>query len=263
MLTLAQFLYLFQKRAMIIGHRGCGVGGSDKEHVENTIESIQAAVEVHGCDAVEIDIQLSKDGNTIIWHDDMLIWEGREDRTMHERFISDMLLEEIRDATCKNTNIYRRKEDGLLTKFIDASKQVHVLTLSELIAWWRTYDRLKMINVELKVPERHLKDYGYKRHLVMNAMALCEGRNCIFSSFDLATVLLMKRSAPACQVLLLVSEEQHIGAQEALDLVRFVGLDGAVVHISLLEEGLQQTEKGILWCYGGVSYLSAASITDL
>ncbi|OQY34020.1 MAG: hypothetical protein B6241_05935 [Spirochaetaceae bacterium 4572_59] len=61
--------------AMRIAHRGDG-----KAAPENTFDSIKAAVE-HGCEAVEIDVRLTKDNKIVLMHDekiDRMVFDGNE-----------------------------------------------------------------------------------------------------------------------------------------------------------------------------------------
>lgn len=51
-------------RPLIVAHRGW-----HKIHIENTLESFRAAYEA-GCELVEFDVQLSRDGVPFIFHDD-------------------------------------------------------------------------------------------------------------------------------------------------------------------------------------------------
>lgn len=53
-------------RVLVVAHRGLSA-----EEPENTIRSFQRAVEV-GCDLIEMDIHLSKDGIPVVIHDDTL-----------------------------------------------------------------------------------------------------------------------------------------------------------------------------------------------
>lgn len=52
------------ERPLAIGHRG-----RHQVHIENTMEAFRAAYEA-GCDMVEFDVQLSRDGVPFIFHDD-------------------------------------------------------------------------------------------------------------------------------------------------------------------------------------------------
>lgn len=53
----------------IIGHRGAGTSSADEPLPENTIESAQQAF-AEGAHMVEVDVQLSADGEVVLMHDD-------------------------------------------------------------------------------------------------------------------------------------------------------------------------------------------------
>ena len=59
-----------EKKIIFFAHRG-----APKLKHENTIKSINKAISI-GCDAVEIDIQLSQDNQIILFHDDYIKHAG-------------------------------------------------------------------------------------------------------------------------------------------------------------------------------------------
>jgi glycerophosphoryl diester phosphodiesterase len=56
----------------VLGHRGSGVN-MDNTYPMNTLESIESGIDEMGADGVEIDAQLSKDKQLILYHDDNLL----------------------------------------------------------------------------------------------------------------------------------------------------------------------------------------------
>ena len=92
---------------MIIGHRG-----SPLEAPENTVSSVKKAVEA-GADAVEIDVQKTKDNNIVVIHDENV------DRTTDGKgFVKNLTLKEIKKLKIKNSN----ERMPLLQEIIDAAK---------------------------------------------------------------------------------------------------------------------------------------------
>lgn len=152
--------------SIVCGHRGLGptrVGGS---FPENTIESIQAAIEA-GATMVEFDVQLSADDAAVLMHDDTL------DRTTTGRgCISASTLAELRTL-----------DAGVGTPLV--GQGVRVATLGELLRAVPI-----ALNVEIKVA-----DAGCRRHdaarvadVVLAALAedpLRDTRHVLISSFDL------------------------------------------------------------------------------
>ncbi|MBI2259057.1 MAG: hypothetical protein HYU67_09170 [Flavobacteriia bacterium] len=53
----------------IIGHAGNGLENSASFYHDNSKESIELALSYEGCDGVEVDVQLSKNGTTWLYHD--------------------------------------------------------------------------------------------------------------------------------------------------------------------------------------------------
>lgn len=57
---------------LVFGHAGAGMGILHTPHPPNSKESILSAVDFHGADGVEIDIQISKDSVLLAYHDNDL-----------------------------------------------------------------------------------------------------------------------------------------------------------------------------------------------
>lgn len=58
-----------KNNVQIIGHAACGLSNSAVPFQENTLAAIQFAFNYKHCDGVELDIQLSKDGELVLFHD--------------------------------------------------------------------------------------------------------------------------------------------------------------------------------------------------
>lgn len=83
---------------VVVGHRGCGMnryspfGRTDMLSIrENTITSFNMAAR-NGVQFVEFDVQVTKDGVPIIFHDDVIL----TDDTLPGKHIGDITLEEFR-----------------------------------------------------------------------------------------------------------------------------------------------------------------------
>lgn len=66
--TLTKAKTISYPKFFTIGHRGSGENAVSKEYYENSLVSFQAA-EKNGVDFVEFDIQMSKNGVPVIFHD--------------------------------------------------------------------------------------------------------------------------------------------------------------------------------------------------
>lgn len=56
----------------VIGHGGAGFQSAFNELPENSMSSIERAIEIYNAEGVEIDVQLTKDGKIVAYHDDKL-----------------------------------------------------------------------------------------------------------------------------------------------------------------------------------------------
>lgn len=110
---------IYEPEALVIAHRGFMEKG-----VENTISSIEASAKA-GADMVEIDIQQTKDGQFVVFHDATLSRLARQ-----PGIVADMTLEEL-----MNISVYA---DGLidtipsLEQALEVSRQLNIKLLIEI-----------------------------------------------------------------------------------------------------------------------------------
>ena len=144
---------------LVIGHRGAaGV------EVENTLPSMRRAVEIDSANGLEIDLCMTKDSVIVLWHDwdpDSPISEARElgletdvkyrplyplEGTPERRLVHTLTLAELRQHYG-----YTLKEP------LDADERKRVPatipTLDEFLALVSRYDRLRIVYLDLKIPE--------------------------------------------------------------------------------------------------------------
>lgn len=76
----------------VIGHGGNGFQMFTNPYPSNTVVSIRRALEGAGADGVEVDVQLSKDGIPVLYHDMML-----ESQTSGTGCIPEMTWDELKD----------------------------------------------------------------------------------------------------------------------------------------------------------------------
>ena len=81
----------------IIGHRGTGISGKNSENVENSIEGFRSAL-LAGADGVELDVQLSADGEAVVHHDSKLGRVTQVDDIDGKRSISQLRSDELSDV---------------------------------------------------------------------------------------------------------------------------------------------------------------------
>lgn len=158
--------------------------GYSGKYPENTMLAFRKAVEV-GCDGVEMDVQLSKDGEVVIIHDELL------DRTTDGKgYVKDYTLAELKkfDASKVRPGEYGFQE---------------IPTFDEFCAWLKETDIVA--NVELKTSiiyypeiEKKCVDIIRKYHIE---------NKIIFSSFNHLSIVKTKELIPEIPVGALVEIE--------------------------------------------------------
>lgn len=130
---------------VIYAHRG-----ASEYYPENTMSSFEAGVEM-GANGIETDVQISKDGVLMIYHDDMM-----KEKTGFEGTIADHTYPELCEARVKNARYER--EDRLIT-FEEFLKSFASLDLTFAI-------ELKVRGIAASVIEM-LKRYGaYEKSII-------------------------------------------------------------------------------------------------
>ena len=97
-------------RLEIIAHRGGGRTGDYLPSSENTVELIREAA-LFGASGVEIDVQLTKDGVPIVFHDGSLT--ARTIEGVYKGKVSDLSLEELRKIPLKKGETIPTLEEAL------------------------------------------------------------------------------------------------------------------------------------------------------
>lgn len=152
----------------IYGHRGA-MG----EYPENTLLSFKQAIE-QGVDGIELDVQVTKDGEVVVIHDEKL-----DRTTTGSGYVKDHTLEEI-------------KQFSAGVKFKDFPKYEKVWdketvpTLKEVFELFEYYPNLE-VNIELKT---NLIRYDGIEEKVVELSKLYGGnRKIVYSSFHLPSIL--------------------------------------------------------------------------
>jgi len=165
-------------KTLVWAHRGASAYAP-----ENTLESFQKAVDMHA-DGVELDIQLTKDGQMVVVHDEQI------DRMSNGHgWVKDYTLRELKAFNFNRTH--------------PEYESAEIPTLEEV------YDLLKptglTINVELKTGIWHY-DGIEEQVLALTAEKGMEDR-IIYSSFNHHTLVRLKEMNPDCRTGVLYSDE--------------------------------------------------------
>jgi glycerophosphoryl diester phosphodiesterase len=187
--TTVEALLALDIRPFAIGHRGSGENHPSRP-VENTVESVRAAFQA-GLSVVEIDVQLTRDGHLVAYHDDVLA-----------------------DFTCINALTLREVQAGL----------PYVPTLEAILEEARRFNRpgpalQGLVIIELKAA-RPLCDPGDHQDRptvgaaarVVRDMRMTD--QVLFTSFSPAILRLAQWHAPEIARILAVSGLQFLGQAE-------------------------------------------------
>ncbi|MGJ9459106.1 glycerophosphodiester phosphodiesterase [Oceanobacillus sp. CF4.6] len=189
----------------VYGHRG-----SMATFPENTLLGFHEAVK-QGVDGVELDVQMTKDGEIVVIHDETL------DRTTNGTgYIKDCTLAEIKkySAGIKYSNFQLFDEKSWISE--------QVPTLQEVLELLIPYDI--ELNIELKKNMFHYE--GMEEKLLSLVEQYGNGRKVIYSSFHLPSILRIKELDQNAGIAWLL--DHHISLPE--DYIRTLHLEA--LHVS-------------------------------
>ena len=92
----------------VIGHGGNGLDNLNTHYHDNSLESIQLALEIEGCDGVELDVQISKDGTLWLFHDEFI--DGETDGSGCIPSCTDLYLSSLTYSTMNSEKLLRLEE---------------------------------------------------------------------------------------------------------------------------------------------------------
>lgn len=193
---------------LVYAHRG-----ANREAAENTRTAFDRAL-AYPIDGIETDIQLTRDGVAVLWHDRFLDKLGMKDKR-----IDDFDLAELRAM-------------DFAAHFGGATKE-GITTLREFLDAYRTRCRLllEIKNREWETRERHEAKVGQALELAGAA----SGDRVLVSSFNLGSLVYAHRIAPQFPLVFNLEPEHDAAfAAETLDAHPF--LHGLCVNIDTLHE---------------------------
>ncbi|MBQ7497490.1 MAG: glycerophosphodiester phosphodiesterase, partial [Selenomonas sp.] len=169
-------------RTEVWAHRGAS--GWDRQYApENTMPAFQKALEM-GADGIELDVQLTKDGEIVICHDE------RIDRTSRgQGYIRDYTLAELKKIDFGKPHV----EYGF----------VEIPTLGEFFQFFKPTN-LKL-NIELKTGVLYYEDIEEKTYKLAEEYGLND--RIIYSSFNHYSVEKLKNICPEARIGLLMGAD--------------------------------------------------------
>lgn len=168
-----------KQKVKIWAHRGCS-----RFYPENTLESFQAAAELTGLTGIELDVQLTKDGELVVIHD-----EDVNRTTDGEGAVGDFTLEELKQLKIPY-------EEG----------ETHIPTFHETLTLLAPYCREKglLINVELKTGVVRYEGIEEKTMAMVKEFGLEE--YVVYSSFLKDSLEVVKKLDPTAKTGMLAAD---------------------------------------------------------
>lgn len=211
-----QFLATGKNKAMpkIWAHRGCCT-----LYPENTLEAFRAAAELDGITGIELDIQLTSDGEMVVFHDENLR------RVTHiDRNVRGCTLAEIK-------NIAIPANDG---------KYCSIPTLEEVLVMMKPYceSRGILINIELKTSVIRYDGIESKAYEIVRKYGM--EQYIVWSSFLAESVDIMKKINRDAKTAVLA-----MSIEECISMARDTAADALHPYIGGLVYTLPQDMQGM------------------
>lgn len=211
-----QFLATGKNKAMpkIWAHRGCCT-----LYPENTLEAFRAAAELDGITGIELDIQLTSDGEMVVFHDENLR------RVTHiDRNVRGCTLAEIK-------NIVIPANDG---------KYCSIPTLEEVLVMMKPYceSRGILINIELKTSVIRYDGIESKAYEIVRKYGM--EQYIVWSSFLAESVDIIKKIDRDAKTAVLA-----MSIEECISMARDTAVDALHPYIGGLVYALPQDMQGM------------------
>ena len=158
-----------ERNIRIWAHRGCSMA-----YPENTLPAFEAAAKLTNVTGIELDVQLSKDGEIVVFHD-----ESVSRVTDGDGRIADLTLQELRELRFKHDN-----------------SQTFIPTLREVLERLKPYcvQRGLLINIELKTGVIHYRDIEKMTVSLVKDLGMQD--YIVYSSFWPESLRLIKQYDP-------------------------------------------------------------------
>uniref|UniRef100_A0A8I6XYN3 glycerophosphodiester phosphodiesterase n=1 Tax=Hordeum vulgare subsp. vulgare TaxID=112509 RepID=A0A8I6XYN3_HORVV len=232
------------RRFAVIGHRGKGMNALAspdrrlQEVKENSVRSFNEAARF-AVDYVEFDVQVTKDGCPVIFHDDIILTE--EHGKISDKRVTDLQLEDFLQYGPQNKQgkngkpLLRKMKDGRVLNW-NVQSDDPLCTLQE--AFEKVTPRLGF-NVELKFDDHLAYEEEELTHILQAILKVvfecAKDRPIIFSSFQPDAAQLMRKLQSTYPVYFLTNGGTEIYAdvrrnslEEAVKLCLSTGMQGIV-----------------------------------
>ncbi|CAN1295827.1 Glycerophosphodiester phosphodiesterase GDPD1, chloroplastic [Linum perenne] len=239
--------YRFPK-FLVVGHRGHGMNNFQsvdprmKAIKENTLLSFNSAARFP-IDFVEFDVQVTKDGCPIIFHDNFILSE--DDGTIFEKRVTELCLSEFlaygpqKESGSSGKSLLRKTKEGKIVKW-DVEKDESFCTLQD--AFQQVTPQSLGFNIELKFDDHVVYSHDHLSRALQSILAIvfefAMDRPVIFSSFQPDAALLVKKMQGVYPVYFLTDagaqtfhDERRNSLEKAIELCLEGGLEGIVSEV--------------------------------
>lgn len=193
-------------KTLNLAHRGFS-----SQFPENTMIAFEQAYQI-GADGLELDVQLTRDAEVVIFHDKMI-----DRMTNGSGTLSELTLKDVQSVSI----------DGLMQDELPRQK---IPTLEEYLSW--VHDKDFLTNIELKTLTG--EDIGLESKVLKLIFEYGVEERVIISSFHRQNMARVKKQSPSIQTGLLVPGcNDHI-----LKLTKELGMDYIHPHALSLDETL-------------------------
>lgn len=260
----------------VVGHRGDGANRSsamcNAEVRENTLAAFEKAA-MNGADFVELDVQLTKDGVPVIWHDDRLFF--RRNGVIEKYRISEIDLAELRSLQSDvvlmrdfKANGHAREVSEHLEDWLCGNESA-VPTLEDVLTKIPTCIGL---NLEIKFLEENPTNRAERDRmheaLINTLLEHAEDRRIVLSSFDPDSAIELRAYQLPYPVFMLTERGDHPDPRRnslaaALMVAIGAGLDGVACEVAqLLDEAREIGKYMAVAKRAGLKIVTFGSSTD-
>ena len=220
------------RQTQIFAHRG-----ANREAAENTRAAFDRAL-AYPIDGIETDIQLTRDGVAVLWHDRFLDKLGMKDKRIDDFDHAELRAMDFAAHFAENAplpNPPPQAGEGANEALRASPFNEGVMSLREFLDAYSTRCRmlLEIKNRDWEVVERHEAKVRQTQELV----GVANGDQVLVSSFDLDSLVYAHRVDPQFPLVFNLEPEHDAAfAREVLDAQPF--LYGLCVHIDTLDEAM-------------------------
>lgn len=231
---------------VIVGHRGCGKnktlphGAIPEARLsirENTIMSFNLAAR-NGAQFVEFDVQVTKDGVPIIFHDDEIIADSKPPRHIGDISVAEFRAMGPQKGSTMGKPLYRKASDGSTTLWT-ADVEDQMCTLEDAFA---QVNPTVGFNIEMKFDDSGLTSEAELLRVIDAVLAdvrqHANGRMIYFSTFHPDAAQMIRKKMPLYPVFFLTDGGSHVyndprrnSIQAAIEVCREGNLQGIVSEV--------------------------------